>query len=241
MRRTLRCDDCTSGRPVSKALSPLLHQAETARRAERPVVRFAGYRQRGRQQSSATRMHVCYSQNFFARKRGAPRSSATGTLELTAYTDELVVMHHQPRIETYRTTASPARGWGHGAADKLPGIMRGAEWSRRWRAPPRADVPEGRAVRTTPEYRVPRLRTSSAPPRQRKEVATSESAWSIRDKNDAQSAPRPQGEGRGFADVEGSSRDAAWLVPAARACSIMLENADIDADICTPTYCTKST
>jgi hypothetical protein len=56
-------------------------------------------------------MHVCYSQNFIARKsaglRGARMAGYKGTLEFDWYTDEVKVrMHHTPRIETYKTDSS---------------------------------------------------------------------------------------------------------------------------------------
>jgi len=66
-----------------------------------------------------TGMHVCYSQNFFARKkagrRGARLYGYLGTLEFDWYTDEVkVYMHHSPRVETYRTESAHA---SHGGGD----------------------------------------------------------------------------------------------------------------------------
>jgi len=66
-------------------------------------------------------MHVCYSQNFFARKtagkRGASLFGYKGTLEFDWYTDELKVhMHHTPRLETYKMNTS---GASHGGGDTV--------------------------------------------------------------------------------------------------------------------------
>ncbi len=66
-----------------------------------------------------TGMHVCYSQNFFARKkagrRGARLYGYLGTLEFDWYTDEVkVYMHHSPRVESYRTESAHA---SHGGGD----------------------------------------------------------------------------------------------------------------------------
>ncbi len=63
-------------------------------------------------------MHVCYTQNFFARKtagkRGASLFGYKGTIEFDWYTDELKVhMHHTPRLESYKTdTTNMAHGGG---------------------------------------------------------------------------------------------------------------------------------
>ena len=65
-----------------------------------------------------TGMHVCYSQNFFARKaagaRGARLFGYKGTLEFDWFTDEVkVFMHHTPRVERYRfDTKMLAHGGG---------------------------------------------------------------------------------------------------------------------------------
>ena len=79
-----------------------------------------------------TGMHVCYSQNFFARKsagaRGARLLGYKGTLEFDWYTDEVkVFMHHAPRDETYKFDTTQL---SHGGGDMvLPksfiDIMRG--------------------------------------------------------------------------------------------------------------------
>ncbi len=77
-------------------------------------------------------MHVCYSQNFFARKtagaRGARLFGYKGTLEFDWYTDELKVhMHHQPRTETTKmNTAGSSHGGGDTVlADSFIRIIRG--------------------------------------------------------------------------------------------------------------------
>ncbi|MHB1000277.1 MAG: Gfo/Idh/MocA family protein [Armatimonadota bacterium] len=66
-------------------------------------------------------MHVCYSQNFFARrgaaKRGATLFGYKGTVEFDWYTDELkVIMHHSPRVETIKCDPGVVT---HGGGDLL--------------------------------------------------------------------------------------------------------------------------
>ncbi len=68
-----------------------------------------------------TGMHVCYSQNFFARKsagkRGASLFGYKGTLEFDWYTNEVKVhMHHSPRVESYKIDTSNA---SHGGGDTV--------------------------------------------------------------------------------------------------------------------------
>lgn len=81
-------------------------------------------------------MHVNYSQNFFARKsagmRGARLFGYKGTLEFDWYTDELkVVMHHTPRVDTYKTDSSMASHGGGDLvlADNFVRVMRGEQKS----------------------------------------------------------------------------------------------------------------
>jgi len=79
-----------------------------------------------------TGMHVCYTQNFFARKsagaRGARLLGYKGTVEFDWYTDEVkVFMHHTPRDEVHKFET---RTLWHGGGDMvLPksfiDIMRG--------------------------------------------------------------------------------------------------------------------
>ena len=83
-----------------------------------------------------TGMHVCYSQNFFARKkagkRGATLFGYKGTIEFDWYTDELkVYMHHTPRTETYKMDASGASHGGGDTvlADNFMRVMRGEQKS----------------------------------------------------------------------------------------------------------------
>jgi len=69
----------------------------------------------------ATGMHVCYSQNFFARRtaggRGARLFGYKGTVEFDWYTDEVKVhMHHTPRVETYKMDSAAA---SHGGGDTV--------------------------------------------------------------------------------------------------------------------------
>ena len=68
-----------------------------------------------------TGMHVCYSQNFFARKtagkRGASLFGYKGTLEFDWYTDQVKVhMHHAPRTETHEMNTA---GASHGGGDAV--------------------------------------------------------------------------------------------------------------------------
>lgn len=68
-----------------------------------------------------TGMHVCYSQNFFARRsvatRGATLLGYKGTLQFDWYTDEVKVhMHHTPRVETYRVDS---KALSHGGGDTV--------------------------------------------------------------------------------------------------------------------------
>ena len=83
-----------------------------------------------------TGMHACYSQNFFARKKAHARGGRffgyAGTLEFEWATDELqVLMHHTPRVETYKIDTSQASHGGGDAvlADNFIRIMRGEQTS----------------------------------------------------------------------------------------------------------------
>ena len=66
-------------------------------------------------------MHVCYSQNFFARrsaaKRGATLLGYKGTIEFDWFKDELKLhMHHTPRVETHSVASGKA---SHGGGDTV--------------------------------------------------------------------------------------------------------------------------
>lgn len=81
-------------------------------------------------------MHVCYSQNFFVRrkagKRGASLFGYKGTIEFDWYTDELkVFMHHTPRVETYKFESSSASHGGGDTvlADNFIRVIRGEQTS----------------------------------------------------------------------------------------------------------------
>jgi predicted dehydrogenase len=70
----------------------------------------------------ASGMHVCYSQNFFARRgaqaRGATLIGYKGTLQFDFYAGTLKVhMHHTPRVETYQLE----QGEGHHGGDAALG------------------------------------------------------------------------------------------------------------------------
>ncbi len=81
-------------------------------------------------------VHVCYSQNFFARngaaRRGARFLGYEGTLEFDWYTDEIKVFrHHQDVAETYKmNTVSMMHGGGDNAlAWNFIQMMRGRDIS----------------------------------------------------------------------------------------------------------------
>lgn len=83
-----------------------------------------------------TGMHVCYSQNFFARKEAAARGARLigykGTLEFDWFKDELkVFMHTTPRVETYKLdSAKMTHGGGDSAlAYNFIRVMQGREKS----------------------------------------------------------------------------------------------------------------
>lgn len=134
----LRCDDCDE---QDTCLESPFHAYFT--KCETPRVQPSGLMcgfavDTGNEDSGSaiieyeTGMHVCYSQNFFARKtagkRGATLFGYKGTLEFDWYTDELKVhMHHVPRVETYNTrTAGASHGGGDTVlADNFVRVMRG--------------------------------------------------------------------------------------------------------------------
>lgn len=81
-------------------------------------------------------VHVCYTQNFYARrtaaKRGARFIGYDGTLEFDWYTDELKVhMHHEDRVETHTLNSlNMMHGGGDVAlARNFAGMIRGREQS----------------------------------------------------------------------------------------------------------------
>ena len=81
-------------------------------------------------------MHVCYTQNFFARKAAASRGARLvgykGTLAFDWYTDEIkVFMHDTPRVETYKVDSAMM---SHGGGDDVLAynfinVMKGLEKS----------------------------------------------------------------------------------------------------------------
>lgn len=123
----LRCDDCDEW---DTCLESPFHRYYTKHESDRvqPSGLWCGFAvDTGNEDSGSaliryhTGMHVCYSQNFFARrsagKRGATLLGYRGTLEFDWYTDEVrVVMHHEPRVETYRTDSKAA---SHGGGDTV--------------------------------------------------------------------------------------------------------------------------
>ena len=134
----LRCDDCDEWEACLESPYHRYYTKQETSRVE-PSGLWCGFAvDTGNEDSGSaiirydTGMHVCYSQNFFARKsagkRGATLFGYRGTLEFDWYTDELkVVMHHQPRIETYRTDSKAASHGGGDTvlADSFLRIMRG--------------------------------------------------------------------------------------------------------------------
>lgn len=134
----LRCDDCNE---QDTCLESPFHAHFT--KLEAPRVQSSGLMcgfavDTGNEDSGSaliqyeSGMHVCYSQNFFARKtagkRGATLFGYKGTLEFDWYTDEIKVhMHHQPRTETIKmNTAGASHGGGDTVlADSFIRVIRG--------------------------------------------------------------------------------------------------------------------
>lgn len=121
----LKCDDCTEW---ESCLESPLHEFVTKQIVDRvrPNGLMCGFAvDTGNEDSGSaiirydSGMHVCYSQNFFARlkagKRGATLFGYKGTVEFDWYTDEVkVYMHHSPRTETYKCDPGTV---SHGGGD----------------------------------------------------------------------------------------------------------------------------
>ena len=126
-RAGLSCDDCDEW---DTCLESPFHMWYTKQEREQvePSGRMCGFAvDTGNEDSGsaliryASGMHVCYSQNFFARrgagKRGARLFGYKGTLEFDWYTDEVKVhMHHSPRVERYEIDGATA---SHGGGDTV--------------------------------------------------------------------------------------------------------------------------
>lgn len=109
----LKCDDCNDW---EECLESPLHEFATKQIVDRvrPNGLMCGFAvDTGNEDSGSaiirydSGMHVCYSQNFFARrkagKRGATLFGYKGTIEFDWYTDELkVFMHHAPKVEIHK-------------------------------------------------------------------------------------------------------------------------------------------
>lgn len=111
-----RCDDCDEW---DTCLESPYHRFYS--KQEKPQVQLSGLMcgfavDTGNEDSGSaiieyeTGMHVCYSQNFFTRRkaggRGAKLFGYKGTIDFDWYKDEINVhMHHVPRTETYKTEA----------------------------------------------------------------------------------------------------------------------------------------
>lgn len=138
----LKCDDCTEW---DECLESPFHAYYTKQEKQKvePSELMCGFAvDTGNEDSGSaiiryeTGMHVCYSQNFFARrsagKRGATLLGYKGTIEFDWYTDELKVhMHHTPRVESYKMdTTNASHGGGDTVlADNFVRVMRGEQKS----------------------------------------------------------------------------------------------------------------
>lgn len=123
----LKCDDCTEWQECLESPYHMYYTKQETDRV-RPSGLMCGFAvDTGNEDSGsalmqyASGMHVCYSQNFFARRKAAKRGATffgyKGTLEFDWYTDELKVsMHHKPRVETYKMESNPAT---HGGGDTV--------------------------------------------------------------------------------------------------------------------------
>lgn len=121
----LRCDDCDEWDTcLESPFHTYYSKNETA--CVELSGRMCGFSQdTGNEDSGSalvqyeTGMHLCYSQNFFARKsagaRGARLLGYKGTVEFDWFTNELKVhMHHSPRTESHKIDTSNA---SHGGGD----------------------------------------------------------------------------------------------------------------------------
>ncbi|OFX15634.1 MAG: oxidoreductase [Armatimonadetes bacterium RBG_16_58_9] len=123
----LRCDDCQETDSCLESPFHLYYTRGKRDRVEPSGLMCAFAADTGNEDSGsalieyANGMHVCYTQNFFARnkagKRGARLLGYKGTIEFDWYTAELnVYMHHIPRADTYKFDVSMA---GHGGGDVI--------------------------------------------------------------------------------------------------------------------------
>ena len=137
----LRCDDCDEQDTCLE--SPFhAHYTKTDTPRVQPSGLMCGFAvDTGNEDSGSaiieyeTGMHVCYSQNFFARrtagKRGASLFGYKGTIEFDWYTNELKVhMHQTPRTETYNVSSGASHGGGDTVlADNFVRVIRGEQKS----------------------------------------------------------------------------------------------------------------
>lgn len=123
----LSCDDCNEWDSCMESPFHLFYSKQERNRVENTNHKCGFAVDTGNEDSGSaiiayeSGMHVCYSQNFFARKSAGKRGAAlfgyNGSLEFDWYTDELKVhMHHTPRIETYKIDSSQA---SHGGGDTV--------------------------------------------------------------------------------------------------------------------------
>ncbi len=138
----LKCDDCNEWDTCLESPYHTFYSKQETDRVK-PSGLLCGFAEdTGNEDSSSaivryeSGMHVCYSQNFFARKtagkRGATLIGYKGTLEFDWYTDEIKVhMHHTPRVDTIKfSTTSFSHGGGDLVlADNFIRVMRGEQKS----------------------------------------------------------------------------------------------------------------
>ena len=123
----LACDDCDEWDSCMESPFHLYFSRQETERVQ-PSGRMCGFAvDTGNEDSGSaiiqyeSGMHVCYSQNFFARrsagKRGATLLGYKGTIEFDWFKDELKLhMHHTPRVETHSAQSAQA---SHGGGDPV--------------------------------------------------------------------------------------------------------------------------
>jgi predicted dehydrogenase len=123
----LRCDECSEWDTCLESPFHLYFSKQEVGRVA-PTGRMCAFAQdTGNEDSGSaiirydTGMHVCYTQNFIARKaagrRGCRLFGYKGTIEFDWYTNKLkVFMHHKPVVETYEVDTS---GASHGGGDTV--------------------------------------------------------------------------------------------------------------------------
>lgn len=134
----LTCDKCNEWDECMESPYHLFFTRAEAAEVQKAVRPCAFAQDTGNEDSGSaiieyeTGMHVCYTQNFFARRRAHARGARLlgyrGTIEFDWATEELkVFMHHTPRVETYKIdTTNMSHGGGDTVlADNFIRVMRG--------------------------------------------------------------------------------------------------------------------